>query len=41
MDFLLAHPWLFLVVLLISACVTYLWYAYYEYKWPFHRSRWW
>jgi len=39
MDFLIAHPWLFLIALFISASVTYLWYAYYEYKWPFHKSR--
>lgn len=30
MDFLLEYPWLILVALLISACFTYLWYAYTE-----------
>jgi hypothetical protein len=38
MDFLLAHPWLILVALLLSVCITYLWYAYNEYKWLFHKS---
>jgi len=37
--FLLAHSWLILVALLISACITYLWYAYAEYHWPFHKPR--
>ena len=35
MDFLLEFPWLIPVGLLIGAGITYLWYAYYEYKWPF------
>lgn len=34
--FLLTHPWLAFSGLLISSAFTYLWYAYYEYRWPFH-----
>ncbi len=36
LDFLLLNPGLFVVGVLISACITYLSYAYNEYKWPFH-----
>lgn len=38
-EFLLEHPWLILVALFISTCITSLWYVYSEYKWPFHKSR--
>jgi hypothetical protein len=37
MDFLIAYPWLILVGLFISACITCLWYAIYENRWPFNK----
>jgi len=39
MTFLLTHSRLILVALFISACITYLWYAYAEYHWLFHKPR--
>ena len=37
MAFLLSHYWPIPVALSISACITYLWYAYAEYHWPFNK----
>ncbi len=37
-DFLLANPWFIAVGVLISACITYLWYAYDQHKWPFRKK---
>lgn len=39
--FLLENLWLIPVAFIISACLTYLWYAYDQYKWPFHKLRRW
>jgi hypothetical protein len=36
-EFLLANPWVILFCLFISTGLTYLWRAYNEYRWPFHK----
>lgn len=37
-NFIVANPWIVPVSFFTSVVFTYLWYAYMEYKWPFHRS---
>ncbi len=36
-EYIHANPWDILVGLIIGTCLTYLWCAYYEYRWPFHK----
>jgi len=36
---LLFSPWTWVFIgLLVGAFITYIWYAYLEYKWPFRRK---
>ena len=38
-EFLVNNLWVIPFSFFISGIITYLWYAYMEYKWPFHKSK--
>lgn len=36
-EYILTNLWVIPGGLIISTCLTYLWRAYYEHRWPFHK----